>query len=363
MAMRPPRAPAKFAAVFCVAAVLLAGCAGAPPRPQPAPKPSLAPSSPVAKPKKPPPSPAPEPAPGSGVIAKSSDYVIVAAGPADTLASLAERHLGDGGKAWVIGDFNGISRARPGQEVVIPLTQENPAGIFPDGHQTVPVLCYHRFGEGRGKMIVSPAVFAEQMAFLAENGYRVVPLTSLVGFLRGREGLPRKTVVLTIDDGYRSSYQIAYPILKKHGFPATIFVYTDFVGARDALRWEEMREMVESGLIDLQPHSKTHANLAIRLAGEDDSAYTRRIGEEVTAPKRLLQDRLGLRVRTFAYPYGDANDLVIGELREAGIEIGVTVLAGGNPAFGFPYLLRRTMVLGDDDLEVFRSKLETFRKR
>ncbi len=56
--------------------------------------------------------------------------------------------------------------------------------------------------------------------------------------------------MITIDDGYRSSYEIAYPILKKFGFPATVFLYTDFVGASDAMTWAQMKEMTASGLVD-----------------------------------------------------------------------------------------------------------------
>ena len=58
-------------------------------------------------------------------------------------------------------------------------------------------------------------------------------------------------MAITIDDGYRSTYEIAYPVLRKHGFPATVFLYTDFVGAADALTWPQMKEMAASGLIGL----------------------------------------------------------------------------------------------------------------
>ena len=85
------------------------------------------------------------------------------------------------------------------------------------------------------------------MEYLARNGYRVIPLAQLARFLDGKEPLPRKSVVITIDDGYRSTYEIAYPILKKYGFPATVFLYSDFVGAADAMTWAQMKEMVALG--------------------------------------------------------------------------------------------------------------------
>ena len=115
-------------------------------------------------------------------------------------------------------------------------------------------------------------------------------------------------MVLTFDDGYESYYRHAYPLLKKHGFPATVFLYTDFVGAGDALTWPQMQEMAASGLIDIQAHSKTHANLINRVRDESDAAYRQRLESEARAPRELIERRLKHTVKDFAYPYGDANE-------------------------------------------------------
>src|SRR4029079_8939246 len=145
------------------------------------------------------------------------------------------------------------------------------------GYQTIPILCYHRFGPRATKLNVAPAAFEAQMEYLARNGYTVIPLKRLARFLQGKEPLPAKTVAITIDDGYRSSYEIAYPILKKYGFPATVFLYTDFVGASSAMPCAQMKHMTSSVLVSIQPHSKSHANLAQRLPNETDARYRDRI--------------------------------------------------------------------------------------
>jgi peptidoglycan/xylan/chitin deacetylase (PgdA/CDA1 family) len=189
----------------------------------------------------------------------------------------------------------------------------------------------------------------------------VIPLADLLSFLDGAKPLPLRSVVITIDDGYKSAHEVAYPVLKAHGFPATIFVYTDFVGARSGLRWDEMQEMVESGLIDIQPHSKSHSNMSFQGVAEGDAGYGERIAQEIAVSSREIDDNLGLPLHTFAYPYGDTNEFVIGRLRAADYRVGVTVYPGGNPAFAYPYLLRRTMIFGQDDLTRFRDKLEVFR--
>lgn len=306
------------------------------------------------------PPPEPPPVRTSALLARDRDFAVVIAQPGDNLATLAERYLSDAKKSWWIAEFNGIDHVAPGQELVIPLRARNPVGVYANGFQTVPILTYHRFGLNRSAMTVAPNAFEAQMEYLAHNGYRVITLKQLESFLAGKEPLPRKTVVITIDDGYRATYQVAYPILKKYGFPATVYLYSDFVGATDAMTWPQMQEMVRSGLIEIQPHSKTHPNLTVRLPGETDAKYLERVRREVEAPIAAIQDRLALPSFSYAYPYGDVNETVVDLLTRQGIHLGVTVTSGGNGFFSYPFMLRRTMIFGNDDMETFKSKLATF---
>ena len=138
-----------------------------------------------------------------------------------------------------------------------------------------------------------------------------------------------------------------------------MFLYSDFVGASDALTWSQMKEMADSGLIDIQPHSKTHANLALRLPDETESKYRERVRREVDAPISAIQERLGIRSIAYAYPYGDVNDTVVEQLKRQGVRLAVTVTPGGNAFFAPPQMLRRSMVFGNDNLDVFKAKLVT----
>jgi peptidoglycan/xylan/chitin deacetylase (PgdA/CDA1 family) len=294
------------------------------------------------------------------VLGKDADFVVVLAQNGDDLKSLAERYLGDSRKAWWIAEFNGIFSVQPGQEVVIPLRARNPVGVYNAGIQTVPILTYHRLGQTRSRLVVSPAAFEAQMQYLAGNGYHVIPLRQLTGFLQGVEPLPRKTVVITLDDAYRSTYEIAYPLLKKHGFPATVFLYSDFVGAADAMTWPQMQELASSGLVDIQPHSKSHGNLALRLPGETDAQYHGRLRKEIEAPILAIRARLATEIYGYAFPYGDTNQDITEQLVREGIPLGLTVTPGGNGFFANPFMLRRTMIYGEDDLEAFKSKLAVF---
>jgi len=298
--------------------------------------------------------------PVTPAVARGKEYVVVTAKREDTLQSLASQYMGDKSKDWMLADFNKTEKVVAGQQIVIPLVHPNPVGVYPDGYQTVPILCYHRFGKKRDKMVVSPEMFETQMAYLRDNGYRIIPLSSMIPFLKGEAPLPQRSVVITIDDGYESSYDVAYPILKKFGFPATIFVYSDFMGSRDAMSWTTMRNMSASGLIVFQPHSKTHPHMADRQSHESLEAYQARIENEIKAPGQKIQQKLGLPLDTFSYPYGETNDLVIELLKVNNYQLGTTVHAGGNPAFAYPFRLRRTMIYGDHDLGSFARALEVF---
>jgi peptidoglycan/xylan/chitin deacetylase (PgdA/CDA1 family) len=305
--------------------------------------------------------PAPSDAPGSGEIARNERFVLYVPGAEDTLESIAERLLGSAARAWEIADFNGVSRAAAGAVVGVPLRPVNPRGVTPNGYQMVPILCYHRIGPGLSRMILSQSAFAAQLEYLARNDYRVIRLTELTDFLEGRGQLPQRAVVLTFDDGHVSAYQHVYPLLRKYGFPATFFLYTDFLNTPEGLSAAQIREMSASGLIEFQSHSKTHANLIVRRPGETDQQYHARLDLEIRVPRDLIERSATNKVTGYAYPYGDANEVVLERIAKTGHALGLTVNAGGNPFFAHPLMLRRTMIYGGNSLDAFKAALQVFR--
>jgi len=296
------------------------------------------------------------------VLGRNERVLIYLPLPGDTMRDIATRFLGKAQLDWMIAEANGGDAVEAGMPLVVPLQPLNTTGVSSDRVQTVPILCYHRFGTTNSKMVMSPTRFASQLDWLAKNGYRVVRLDELPDFLAGRRPLPQKSVVITIDDGYESVHRFAYPLLKQYGFPATVFVYTDFIGAGDALRWPQLQEMVASGLIDIQSHSKSHRNLIERAPGETDERYRSNLAAEMQVPKDILQRRLeGHPVNAIAYPYGDANSVVVDNATRSGFVLGATVVPGGNAFYAQPMLLRRTMVFGDLEIDGFKAKLQVSR--
>ena len=198
------------------------------------------------------------------------------------------------------------------------------------------------------------------MAYLAKEGYHVVPLSAVRPFLDGQRALPDKAVVITIDDGFRSFFDVAYPILKKYQFPSTMFIYPDFIGGRVGLSWKQVKVLEKDPLVDIQSHSKSHASLSPLPEGEDPQAYQERIKQEVEMTGRIFTKKLGRSVNHFAYPYGDSSQQLVELLQTNQYEIALTVKKGANPSYAFPYLLRRTMVYGKGSFETFKRHLDVF---
>jgi len=297
-----------------------------------------------------------------GVIARNNRFVVYVPRAEDTLASVARDVLGSDSRAWEITEFNNITDLSPGQAIAIPLQPVNALGISAKGYQTVPILAYHRVGPQRNLMIMPRETFATQMEYLARNNYNVIRLADLPDFMSGKRPLPPRAVVITFDDGHASTYQHAYPVLRKHGFPATFFLYTDFLGVGEGLTWAQINEMSKSGLIDMQSHSKSHANLIVRLAGETEPRYRERIHTELRVPREVIERNVPGKVTHHAFPFGDANQVVLERLTQTGHQLGLTVNPGGNAFFAYPLMLRRTMIFGAASMENFRAALQVFRE-
>jgi peptidoglycan/xylan/chitin deacetylase (PgdA/CDA1 family) len=334
--------------VVGAAALWLGACAGvrsAPPTAQP-PAPPRPPARSAA-------APVPE-------TFESDDFFVTIARTGDTPADIAARLLGDPRKAWMIEDFNGTSTITTGQEIVVPKRPWNPSGVESTGYQLVPVLTYHDIGpQAKGRLVIGIKSFEEQMRYLKDQGYRVISLSEFHEFLSLRRQVPRRAVVITFDDGYKSFMQYAYPLLRQLGFTATLFVYTDYVGAgRNALSWDDLAKLAAEGF-QVEGHSKTHSDLR-RRPGESEADHARRLRAEMEGPQKLFEQRMGKPARFLAYPYGAADEGVVQRTREYGFVGGLTVFREGNASFAPVFRIRRSQIYSEMTLEDFVKNLNTF---
>ena len=289
-----------------------------------------------------------------------NDFVLVNTRTGDTLSSLSARYLKDPNKGWVISEFNRVTRVIPGQQLIIPLSSFNRGGLKKHGYQTVPILVYHNFSKSRSeKMTLSEDDFDAQMKYLKQNNYHAVSLDQLMNFLDYREPLPEKSIVITFDDAWRSAYDIALPILKKYGYTATFFIYTDFIGGGKALSWKEIKELSRLGF-DVQCQTKTHRNLSIPDKNESFQEYFKSLETEITYPKKLFKKMLNKDCRYLAYPYGETNNLVIAVLKKHGYRGAFTLGREPNPFFIDKYKINRSLIYGDYDIEQFKKCVSVF---
>jgi peptidoglycan/xylan/chitin deacetylase (PgdA/CDA1 family) len=329
--MSPARRRRAWRGAALAAVLGLGACAAEPP-------PALAPSLP------------------DRVAARTPAFLVIRRRPGETDAELAAEYLGDASRADRIASLLEAERGgRTGGAAVVSLQPRDPGGTLQSPAEAVPVICYHRFTarpQPRSKLEVTATSFERQLQFLRENGYHVVPLARLAAFLDGAEDLPAKPVVITVDDGYRSFYDVAFPILRRFSDPATVFIYSSFVGG-DALTPAEKADLARSPLISFQGHSKTHPDLTRRQGGESREAYLSRVKRELELNVPRVEDQ----TLAFAYPYGAADERVLSLMAGSPWRLGLTVLRGPNPSWADPLLLRREMIFGTDSLEVFARRL------
>ena len=230
------------------------------------------------------------------------------------------------------------------------------------------VLCYHRFKERKASQIsdkklgdiysITPKRFEEHMQFLNDNGYKVIPMSEYVGLIEGKKDLPEKAVVLTIDDGYKSIKDEAYPILKKFNYPAIVYAYSVFMpGGKSALTPEEAKELLADGLMEFGSHSHTHPLLTSRKK-MTDLQYAKFLIEEIITSKRYLERKLGITIETMGYPYGAYSKETHKALEKAGYKAGFSVVPSYNTKETHRYSLKRTMIYNSTTVEKLKAILE-----
>jgi len=221
------------------------------------------------------------------------------------------------------------------------------------------ILMYHAFaepGESGSRYVVPARSFARQMSWLKRRGYGVLRLEELLRLRRDFRLPPADSVVITLDDGYADNHAVAYPILQRHGFPATIFLVSGAVGTRNSwdrgevlagrslLDWLAIHEM-RRGSIDYGAHTRTHRPLPDVPADELD--------DEVAGSRADLERALGEPVVTFAYPYGRFDERSRTTVERAGFHAACGVRNGMNSAGTPSDALHRTEVFGTDSLVRF----------
>lgn len=222
------------------------------------------------------------------------------------------------------------------------------------------VLCYHIVESPTDpRMEVSREQFRQQMRYLAVTGYNVIPLKWAYEFATGkRASLPPRSIVITFDDGWRSTYTEVFPEMKRRHFPFTLFIYPNIVGQTShALTWRQIKEMSEWGA-DIESHSLSHPFLTKRRhTGMSDKDYAAWLGRELEGSRKTLERETGKPVEFLAYPYGDYDHFLAAAVARAGYLGALTCDYGRIKKGSDPLRMKRFIVEKRVDFVSFRHYL------
>lgn len=220
----------------------------------------------------------------------------------------------------------------------------------------VPIIMYHYIEVNkdvndtlRTSLSVTPYYFEKQLITLKENGYTFINFRDLTKILHGSLKKPKKPIILTFDDGYRDFYTDAYPLLKKHGVPATNYLIYNHLDRFGNLTKEMVKEILKSGLITFGSHTLNHVNL---VSASEEVAWM-----EVVESKKKLENEFGIPVNDFSYPYGYFNDKIIEMIKRAGYETSTATTLGRVQSLSNIYKLNRIRV-GNYFGKVFLDRIE-----
>ena len=199
---------------------------------------------------------------------------------------------------------------------------------FANDKTNIPVLCYHNLNPTKpGSMNMTPNKFESQIKWILDNGFKIVPLKEVVEYLKGsRTTLPEKSVVITFDDGWKSAYTYLFPIVKKYHIPVTLFIYPETISTgKNAMTWDELDEMQKSGLFDVQSHTYSHPNFKQEKRHLSSQAFEKFVVTELAKSKKILEEKLGHKMTTLAWPFGIYDDYLEQEAKNAGYEMAFSI--------------------------------------
>ncbi len=195
-------------------------------------------------------------------------------------------------------------------------TQET---TIPPGGVKIPILIYHSVRphyDDETKLVdyfdITPEMLDKNLNYLEENGYKIISFGDMVDGILGKKELPPHPAVLTFDDGWENQYKYAFPVLKKHSATATFFIFTNAIGQKHFMSWEEIKELDRFGMT-IGAHTKSHPYL-FKITDK------RVLEDEILGGKQILEKGLGKPVDYFAYPFGFYNDTILSVVKEAGFK-------------------------------------------
>jgi len=250
---------------------------------------------------------------------------------------------------------------------------------------SIPVLTYHHVNLEGNFINITPQRFETHMRYLNKHGFTTLQTEDLLTIFNGHQRPPERSIMITFDDGWLDNWVYAFPILKKYGFKAVVFVITSLIAEKGRrqrtdegtpsglpshkecqkmieaglasevmLSWEELREMEGSGLIDVQSHTHTHKRY--------DKLYNDRaeridvVKQELQTSKEIIKKKLGKQCNAICWPWGKYDSDYVDASHSLGYKLMFTTEKGTNTPVTEPWRVRR-LAIGNISPLALRKKL------
>lgn len=218
----------------------------------------------------------------------------------------------------------------------------------------LPALCYHQVEpKPSGKFSLSIEKFRQQLDYLSKHNFVSLSSQDIAEIMAGKRPIAANSIIITFDDGFRTVYDYAYPIMKEYGFKGILCIYPSFIGANKAMTWQQLAHLLNEGW-SVESHTMTHANLASKINNPDETAF---LEKEIIKSKNVIEQRLHNKVRYIAWPYGCYTQKAIEIAKAAGYIGAMTVDGGANYPSLSPWQIKRQVVYAKDDMNKFLIRL------
>jgi biofilm PGA synthesis lipoprotein PgaB len=221
------------------------------------------------------------------------------------------------------------------------------------------VLQYHHVSEDTPRITsISPKLFEQHLNYIKTQGYQVWSLPKVADYLKAKKEIPSNVTVITFDDAYDSIYRTAFPLLKKYGWPFTVFVAAQPIDQKltTFMTWEQLKELSENGGT-IANHTFSHTHLVRKQQDESQRDWLKRIRQELQTTEDRLIKELGTSPKLLAYPYGEFTDAI----QKIVSDMGLVAFGQHSGAVDYRYNLtslpRFPMNNNYGEMEQFKTKL------
>lgn len=219
------------------------------------------------------------------------------------------------------------------------------------GRSDIIALCYHQVEPtASSRYSLDVEKFRSQLKYFKDRNFRSLNSDELLAAIASDTPAHENLLAITFDDGFKTVFDYAFPVMQEYGFKGIVCIYPSFIGSRLAMSWEQLDTLIKAGW-SVECHSMSHSNLASRYQNpEQEKSF---LEHEIVNSRKLIETRLGNKVKLMVWPYGVYTDRSLLVAKEAGFAGAMTVDGGSNYQGLSPWQIKRQVIYSSDDMNKF----------